>query len=195
MIIGITGKYCAGKNTVAQILVSSGFTEIDVDKIGHELLKEKQQIIINLFGENILGSNGNIDRKKLGKIVFANKKQRIKLEQLLHPLMNRRIEAIIKKNPGNYTINAALLFKMGLNMLCDFIIFVKAPFFIRLKRARERDNLSTIDAIKRFFAQHKISPKLKDVSVDIYYESNVGPISRLKKRVVKILETEKTKRK
>ena len=122
MVIGVTGKYCSGKNVVSGILRKQGFTEIDVDKIGHQVLAAEKKAVTDTLGRRILDRAGKIDRKKLADIVFKSKKNRIKLEAILHPLMKKRIQTIIKNNNNNFVINAALLFQMQLDRLCDFII-------------------------------------------------------------------------
>ena len=187
MVIGVTGKYCAGKSTVSQLLQEYGFSEVDVDKIGHAVLEEEKERVIMVFGKQILDQQGAIDRGRLGKIVFKNKRKRKKLEAILHPLMRKKIEDILNELRGNYIINAALLFQMKLHLLCDFVIFVCAPFWLRLKRALQRDKLYVKDVLLRFFSQGKISTKFNAGGVDIYYEYNKGSIGGLKNRLMKIL--------
>ncbi|MBN1797800.1 MAG: dephospho-CoA kinase [Spirochaetales bacterium] len=188
MVIGVTGKYCSGKNVVSCILTEHGFTEIDVDKIGHQVLENQARQVIRTFGSRILDQAGKIDRKKLAKIVFKSKKQRIRLEHILHPLMKTRIQNIIKKNNENYVINAALLFQMQLHGFCDFIIYIKAPFWVRVNRALSRDKLSIWNILRRFFSQFQIFTKLKLPGVDIYYEYNKESIQKLEKRILGILK-------
>jgi hypothetical protein len=66
MLIGISGKYCAGKNAVAAILEKRGFFLIDADKLGHEALSRKKGRIVERFGKGILRPDGSVDRKRLG---------------------------------------------------------------------------------------------------------------------------------
>jgi dephospho-CoA kinase len=187
MIIGVTGKYCAGKSIVSGLLQESGFREIDADKVGHIVLEEKKEQIIDNFGKQILGQNGLVDRRKLGRIVFKSRKKRKKLEAILHPIMRKKIMDIIDQPAGNYIINAALLFQMKLQLLCDWVIFVTAPFWQRFKRARQRDKLPLIQVYRRFFSQKKISTKLNAGGVDIYYVCNNGSIDEFKNRLKEIL--------
>jgi dephospho-CoA kinase len=188
MIIGVTGKYCAGKNVVSCILQKYGFTEIDVDKIGHQVLEKEKTPVIHALGRGILDTRGRINRRKLAKLVFRNKENRVKLEQILHPRMKAEVHRRIKKNNKNYIVNAALLFQMQLYPLCDFIIFVRAPFYVRFLRALRRDKLRIWDITLRFFSQYQIFSKLKLPRVDIYYEYNKGRIRRLEIRIAEILK-------
>lgn len=187
MIIGVTGKYCSGKNIVSYILQKYGFIEIDVDKIGHRVLENEAKRVINTFGRGILNKEGRINRQKLAGIVFRSKKSRVKLEAMLHPLMKEQIQGVIERNNKNFIINAALLFQMQLHGLCDFIIFVRAPFCKRVRWALHRDKLSIWDILPRFFSQFQIFSKLKLPGVDIYYEDNKGSIQELEKRIAEIL--------
>ena len=86
-IIGLTGPYCAGKNTYADLFLARGFSIIDVDTLGHDALLDAQDEIVTVFGNRILASNGTIDRKRLGSIVFASSPELVKLEKITHPRM------------------------------------------------------------------------------------------------------------
>lgn len=192
MVIGIAGKYCSGKDLVADIAKNYkyngfGFTVVDVDSIGHIVLDRERERIVSAFGRSITNNKGAIDRVKLGKIVFGSRKKRAELESILHPIMIEEIKASIKARKDNSIINAAILFGMGLHTLCDFVICVNAPFFVRFKRALKRDNLSIRDAIKRLSAQRRICPKSIESKVDIYNVRNTGRIEDITATVSGIL--------
>ena len=186
MIIGITGKYCAGKDIVSQLLVRQGFNEINLDKLGHIVLEKKKQEVIDIFGNEILDKSGKINRKALGKMVFSKKEKLKKLESILHPEMIKMTYELSSKN-NKIIINAAILFQLGLNSKCDLIIIVTAPFIIRLKRAKKRDNLSIINAIKRLLSQKQIHPKSIPCNADIYYIKNNMSKKNLTQKVISIL--------
>ncbi len=123
MIVGLTGKYCSGKNMAARVFADRGWDELDIDKFGHDALIDKSEEVIKIFGSGILSTNGGIDRKKLGAIVFGSRKQLLKLESLIHPAMVDRCRIYIEKNNSrNILINAAILHHMGLNNLCNSIL-------------------------------------------------------------------------
>jgi dephospho-CoA kinase len=172
MIIGITGRYCAGKDKAVQFFKKKGFKEINVDKVGHIILERKKKEIIKIFGDSILAEDNSINRRKLGKIVFSDNKSLKLLESIVHPEMVGYIKEEISKIIGNTVINAALLFKMGLGKLCNTVICIKAPFFTRFFRALKRDSLSLKETLKRLLNQKKICPKSKQKDVDIYYIRN-----------------------
>ena len=192
MVIGIAGKYCSGKNFVANIVKNYkfngfGFTVVDVDSIGHIVLEREKERVVFAFGRSITDSTGKIDRVKLGKIVFGSRKKKAELESILHPPMAEEVKASITGRKQNYIINAAILFDMGLHILCDFVLCINAPFFIRLKRALRRDDLPIKDAIKRLSAQKRICPKSIESEVDIYSVRNAGRIEDITNAVSGIL--------
>ncbi len=184
MVIGVTGKYCSGKDTAIRILKDSGFTEINVDKIGHDILDEKKHEVVEEFGNSILSDNNSINRRKLGKIVFPNKKAMKKLEAIIHPAMVSRVKKKIKEINSNTVINAAILFKMGLDRLCNAVFCIKTPFFKRFSRALQRDSLTVGETLQRLLSQNKLCPKSKHRDVDIYYIRNHKSNMYLKKQLI-----------
>lgn len=90
-VVGIAGKCCAGKDQVAAILLDRGYREINVDKIGHRALAVKRNAVVDAFGTGILGEDGQIDRRILGSIVFADRSQRKRLEAIFHPWMREQV--------------------------------------------------------------------------------------------------------
>jgi len=184
-IIGITGGLASGKTTVADMLVEKGAAKIDVDKIGHELLAENEdvkQAVIALFGEKIL-SEGDIDRRKLRKEVFFDREELENLNRLMHPLMIKRIkDEISRVSEGTLLIDAALLIEMGLNEVADFVVVVTADDTIKIKRAANL-GVSEEEAKSIIARQTPVSEKLKsaDYSID-----NNGDLNTIKKGVNKL---------
>ena len=187
MVIGIAGKYCSGKNVIAGFIREYGFMVIDVDAIGHTVLESEKEKIISAFGGSVVDETGTVDRAKLGEIIFGNRRNKAVLESILHPAMVKKVKEIINKSDGNIVINAAILFRMGLHQLCDFVICVKAPFIIRLMRALKRDKLPVFHALKRLFDQRRICPKSSRYQVDIYSVRNSGNIAAAGKKIKRIL--------
>ena len=174
MVIGVTGKYCAGKNVVTGILRDKGFEVIDVDSLGHEALENKKDDIASRFGSEVLDADKRIDRKALGSRVFGDRKELDALEGIVHPWMKERVRREISSagNDRNWVVNAALLFYMDLHPLCDAVIWVKSSLPRRLARALKRDRLSLGEVLKRFYSQRKLSAQSSENDVDIYYIDN-----------------------
>src|SRR6056297_2863063 len=125
-VIGVAGKCCAGKDLVTGWLLEHGRREINVDRIGHEALAAEHARIVATFGREIVDERGTIDRRALGNIVFADQNQRHRLESIVHPWMRERVRREIAEWRGEQglIINAALLFYMELDSLCDAVLLV-----------------------------------------------------------------------
>lgn len=190
MTIGLTGLFCSGKSTVESILKKEyGFYVIDVDKIGHLALIEKKDEIVKNFNKVILTDN-EVDRKKLGKLVFNDNKKLKILNSIVHPIMIEKVKNEISKTPNkNILINAALLFEMGLNSLCSSIIAIKAPKKIILKRAKKRCNYSETQIYKILINQKVLQfAKKNEKKADIFYVNNNKDLDSLKKQIKRIFE-------
>jgi len=173
VILGLTGKYCSGKNLAAESFISRGWYALDIDKFGHSALDTMSSSIVAAFGQSILSDNNSVDRKKLGSIVFGSKKQLALLESIIHPEMISRCKVEIQNNSHkNILINAAILHHMGLNKLCDSVLWIKSGIFIRFKRALIRDKLSFFQIIKRLYRQRKLDAKYWMEDVDIHIIHN-----------------------
>ena len=185
----MTGSYCSGKNTVVSILRDLNFSEIDVDRVGHRILDDGgiKAELRRRFGADIFTPQGAIDRRVLGRRVFRDPRELRVLESIVHPPMVREVERILERLEGAVVVNAAVLFRMGLERLCDAVVCVRAPLFRRLKRARRRDGATWIQVLRRIRAQRGICPKLNANGVDIYYVDNDRGLDHLHTQILKIL--------
>ena len=173
MVLGLTGKYCSGKNLAAEFFVSRGWYALDIDKFGHSALDTMHSSIVAAFGQGILSEDNSIDRKKLGTVVFGCKKKLAVLESIIHPEMVSQCKLEIQNNSHrNILINAAVLHHMGLNNLCDSVLWIKSGFLSRYKRAITRDKLSFFQIIKRIYLQRKLDAKYWVEDVDIHIIQN-----------------------
>jgi dephospho-CoA kinase len=157
-VLGITGLYCSGKSIAGRYFAENGFIEIDVDKLGHLALIHKKTEIIRFFGNKII-ENGDISRKKLGKIVFNSEKKLNELEKIVHPFMismiKDQLNELKNENTQYVIINAAILYKMGLDKLCNAVLAIVSPEKIIIERGKNRDGLSSLE-IKRRLKKQKI---------------------------------------
>lgn len=202
-VVGVTGKYCAGKSTVAEILEAHGYTQIDVDRFGHQALQTEWRQVAERFGADVVRADGEIDRAALGRIVFSNEEALADLESILHPSMVRMVEAHIAEIRSNrpdaqVCVNAAILFKMGLDRLCDTVIWVDAPVLQRIRRARERDRLPWHQLLRRVYTQRALRPPFrargntqqKSQGAEILSVRNDGTRDALIRRLSKIVPLE-----
>jgi dephospho-CoA kinase len=181
VIVGVAGKYCAGKNTVSQILEKHGYRVIEVDKLGHRALEERRNAIVERFGTDILqgeeprGDYPVIDRRALGARVFGDEQARRDLEGIVHPVMVQWVRDFVEELSGAPgVINAALLIPMGLDRECDRILWVTAPLVTRIRRARARDGLGLVQVLRRFRAQKRLLPQQSSRDVEIHTVENRG---------------------
>lgn len=188
LVIGLTGGIAAGKSSVANILKSMGAEIIDADKMGHKLIergKPAYKEIVSAFGNNILDSEGNIDRKNLGKIVFNNTGKRERLNAILHPKIIEeewnKIDSIKLKRPdATVVINAPLLIESGSYKDVDAVLLVVADEEEVVRRAMERDGLSRECVIERISSQMPVEEKKKYADHVI---ENKGTLEDLRRKV------------
>jgi len=184
MVLGVCGKYCAGKNQVAAMLAERGYRIVDVDLLGHEALEVMKNDIVAEFGGEILGPDRRIDRRALGGLVFRDRRKLGRLEGIVHPWMKARVREEAKRDPSEKVlVNAALLFTMGLDVLCDRIVVVNAPLCFRIRRALKRDRQSLVGVLGRVIAQRKLIPQPSFLPADTIIVENRGTLEQLKARV------------
>jgi len=185
----VTGAYCSGKNTLVSVLKELDFSEIDVDRVGHRILEKSgvQAELRRHFGADIFTPQGAIDRRTLGQRAFGNPRELRALESIVHPPMVGEVERVLGQLGGAVVINAAVLFRMGLERLCDAVICVRAPLIQRLKRSRRRDRAGLLQVLRRMRAQRGICSKLNGNGVDIYYVDNDRGLDHLHTQILKIL--------
>lgn len=159
-IIGLTGQTGAGKSTVCKALEKNGYFHIDADKVYWSLLSAGSPLMQSLktaFGDDILFSDGTLNKKVLAEKAFSSPQNTELLSKVTHPAVIEEINSIIKaKETENYNgilIDAIGLFESGANKICDFTVAIVAPNDIRLKRIVKRDNISEADALLRINAQ------------------------------------------
>lgn len=178
-IICVTGQMAAGKNYVCSQLEKSGWHATDLDLTAHQAIEECKEEILAAFkceaensGLSILDSNGSINRRNLGRLLFKNPSLLARQESIIYPKIISLTKDFIAQNQ-KVIINATVLFKTPeLIKLCDAIVFVTAPFFTRLIRARRRDQLPYRQILRRFQAQKKLLKEYKKTGKQIIFVRN-----------------------
>ncbi len=172
LIIGVSGQTGAGKSTLALMLSQEGLGEnLEVDAIGHDLLKDKKTIekLVAIFGAEILDEQGEICRRSLGRKAFVDGDSIENLNLIMHPAMIERVKSSIKRaeenGAGYLIVNAALLFSMGLDRICNRLVYVVTSPEIRLKRLVAYRNWSEESARERLFAQDEIPEGRSDIII------------------------------
>lgn len=164
--VGITGSIASGKSTVARRLKDRGIPVIDLDKVGHEVLRKRHEAfepVVAAFGPGILGEDGEIDRKKLGALIFADPAARERLNQLMHPRIRaeeaRRVEAMAEAGEIAVATEAALLIETGQKKRFDFFVVVGCAPEIQIARLMKRDHCTAEEARRRIESQLSFEQK------------------------------------
>ena len=146
MIIGICGKSGSGKSTIAKQITSryKNAVHLDIDKIAHKSHKDEEvkQKIIGTFTESVL-TNNEIDRKKLGRIVFASKEKMKLLEEITWEFMEKEIDSFINENKDKIIILDYILLPLTKYFdKCNIKILLNIPYHIRKQRVLSRDDIT-----------------------------------------------------
>lgn len=175
-IIGITGKSGSGKSTLANLLSQELKCDyIDIDKIGHKATKEPNIVkkLCTIFGEEILGENRQqIDRKKLGNIVFSSKEKMDILTQITWGYMQEELDAILRKKPKIILLEWALLpIDKKYWEKCDIKILLQAKDELRKNKVMERDQI----AEEYFLKREANSMDYSNFEFDFIFENDYQP--------------------
>jgi dephospho-CoA kinase len=188
-IIGLTGGIGSGKSTAAQILSEFGAKVIDADKVAHEVFNpgtEGLQKVVETFGEGVLNSKGEIDRKKLGEIVFNDPPALATLNEIIHPrayeLTKSRLEEFRKQGVEVVVLEVILLVEAGWDHLVDEIWVTMATEDMVVKRLQESRGLTKEEILTRIHAQTPNEERVKYADVII---ENDGSYEELKTKLGK----------
>lgn len=177
-IIGLTGNIATGKSTVCEILEQLGARVIDADKLAHAALKRGAPAwrgVIDAFGYDILQADGNVDRRKLGAVVFGDAAKLRVLEQLTHPAVGTELALMVRdalNAPGAQeqvlVVEAVKLYEAGMHEFMDALWVVTAPIEEQRRRLMQDRGMSQADADARLAAQPALDAKLAraDVVID-----------------------------
>lgn len=167
-IIGLTGGIGSGKSTVAKYLISKGISVYIADEEAKKIMNSVDVIteIKKLFGIEVISDEGNIDRKKLAKIVFDDKDKLTKLNNVIHPKVKKHFKEWLHQHSKEKFIvkEVAILFETNGNLECDKVILVTAPKEIRINRVVKRDKISEKEVLARM--KHQLSEEEKIMKSD-----------------------------
>ncbi len=172
-VIGLTGGIGSGKSTAAKFLAELGAVIVDLDGLGHEALKQKEARgkLVSEFGEGILAAGGDIDRVKLGRLVFNNPEALARLNRIVHPF----IDAMVKEKVADYrrqgatvvVLEAAAILEAGRARQVDEMWVTVAPEEAVLKRLAERTGYSEEESKARISSQMSGQERIRQADVVI----------------------------
>ena len=184
--VALTGGIGSGKSSAAEIFAALGAVVVDSDEIARKVL-DRESVgfgeVVAVFGDQIL-SAGEIDRKKLGQLVFSDPKERKKLEQITHPLIRKEFERIIKNVPENSIVinQIPLLAESKYDYKFDYVIAISAPIEVRKNRLLER-GMKSYEIEQRLAAQASDADRAKIANEVI---ENASDLSQLTTNVEKV---------
>jgi dephospho-CoA kinase len=185
-VIGLTGNIGTGKSTVLNIVRELGAHTIDADAVTRLVMQQDgaaYDAIVEEFGSEIVGPDGEIDRPALGRRVFSDSTALRRLEELVHPATTAWIKADIAETDADVVVIEAIkLIEAGtVYQLCDALWVVDVPPAVQLARLMDARGMSREDALQRMAAQPPQGEKvaIADVVID-----NAGTIEQTRQQVV-----------
>ncbi len=173
-IIGVTGGIGSGKSTVSTMFRQFGAEIIDADEISRNVAKKNGSAffeVVKSFGEEILMENGEIDRKKLGQIVFSDKNKLEVLNEIIHKYVFIEMEKRIRESRAEIVIlDVPLLFSKDFKLKYDYSVGVTANISERIRRVKIRDGLTEDEILARI--NNQISDKELEEKADFIIENN-----------------------
>ena len=190
--IGLTGGIATGKSTVANIFKRFGIPVINSDEAAREVVvpgTEGYKKVVEAFGKEILLPNGEINRKKLAEIIFSNPEKKKKLEEILHPLIDKdiqqKLQVIEEQGQKLVVLEVPLLFEKGWDKRMHYTVTVTAPLELQIERLTQRDKIDRKEALKRIKNQMPLEEKIKRSHFVI--DNSQGP-KELEEQVKRILK-------
>lgn len=183
-IIGLTGNIATGKSVVRKMLEHLGAYTIDADALSHRVISKGApgyQPVLDRFGTWLLDKDGQIDRSKLGRLVFSDGQALAQLEDIIHPFVIQAVDVLIKRSTLHVVVVEAIkLLESDLRSQCDAIWVTDAPQPVQIERLMRKRNFSQDEALQRIHSQSAQKEKLAAAKVII---NNNGSYDDLWKQV------------
>lgn len=182
LVIGLTGNIATGKSEVSRILARMGARVIDADRVAHEVMRSGGpafDAVVAAFGPGIVAPNGEIDRSKLGAIVFRDQDALRKLEEIVHPAVMLEVDRrIAQVEAGVVVVEAIKLIEAGMHRKYDELWVVTAPRAVQVARLIQTRGLTEDEAVLRVDAQPPQEAKAARADRVIVNDQDVGALCR-----------------
>ena len=186
-LVGLTGGIASGKSYVASLLGELGASTVDADEVAREVVVPGSTGLVQVvgaFGFEILLPSGELDRAKLGQIVFSDPEKRIELEKILHPLIKARTTQLISQQPSDIVVYAVpLLVEANVDYPFDTVITVEAGVENQVSRLMSSRQMSESDARARIGAQTTSAERIARANFVI---DSSGPKEQTRLQVVEV---------
>lgn len=183
-IIGLTGNIATGKSVVRRMLEHLGAYTIDADSLSHRAIAKDApgyKPVVETFGKWILGPDGQINRSKLGGLVFRDSEALSKLESIIHPLVEQAIDILVQRASQRVVVIEAIkLIESPLRNVCDSLWVTYAPEEVQIQRLMRKRGFTQEEAVTRTHSQGAQSVKIERANVVI---RNTGSYDELWKQV------------
>ncbi len=189
--VAVYGRIGSGKSEVARVFAENGAVVISGDQLGKEVVDQDRSVLnelVDVFGRNIIDSQGRLKRRELGSIAFSSRLNRSKLDSIVHPPLLKRLHAKMNelKQAGKHPIlvvDAALILHWGIESEFDVLICVTAPEGMQVERMI-RSGLSRKEALDRLSSQ---IPEERQIVAADYVIRNSGTLKELRGEALRVL--------
>lgn len=189
--IGLTGGMGSGKSAVARMLTDRSYVVVDADRIAYEVVEKGTtglQSVVRIFGHEILTPTGELDRPKLGRMVFGDPERLEKLEAALHPLIRTRAleirQQLVDQGVKIAFYDVPLLFEKSMESQFSAVVVVNATPELQVARIQARTSLSPLDIQMRLASQIPLKRKVEQAHFVI---QNDGDFAHLEREVERML--------
>lgn len=172
MILGLTGGIATGKSLVSDYFKSKGYPVIDADQVSRQVVEAGSlglSQVADHFGSHILFENGELDRKKLGQLIFSDSEKRKELNAIMHPLIRsevlKQLNQLKKEGYDLIVLDLPLLFESSYEDQVDQVMVIHINKDLQLKRLMKRNDLSQREALQRIHSQMPLEEKMKKSQV------------------------------
>ncbi len=187
-VIGITGGIASGKSNVCAVIKELGYPIIDCDEItrrNYEIDGKIYKVVLERFGKDFLLDDGNIDRKKLGKLVFNNSSAKMLLNSITHPIIKEELlKEIAKYDDGLVFVEIPLLYEAKFETICDKIICVFLSQKYQVERLMAREGIDEDFALKKIHSQMDLYMKK---SLADYVINSKGSFDETRLQVIDVI--------
>jgi len=193
--VGLTGGIGSGKSAVSALFSEWGAFIFDADTIAKNILNTNtvaQSELIAEFGTDIIGINGNIDKKKLSRTAFLNENNQLIINTIIHPYVFKEIDSqfesiLLKGTHEIFIVDAALIYESGADTHMDYIIVVTSHLKLRTERVMSRGGLNREDFLKRVELQWPEKDKVEMADFIIHNNGTKKDLKKEAKQIYKLL--------